>query len=87
MIEHCVVHCGKIEVGKRCLLSGIRGDLEGRQLRVPSEMCLQVLPLRRGDGGGGFVCLCFGVSDGIKESTTLWHGIQPSPPKVTIDSQ
>eukprot|EP00984_Skeletonema_dohrnii_P037983 scaffold40707_cov228-Skeletonema_dohrnii-CCMP3373.AAC.2 len=78
VIEHCTipftggsgVDNGKIIVGKRCLLSGIRGDLKGRDLCVPSEMCLQVLPLRQ--GVGGFVCLCFGVNDGIKEATTLY---------------
>jgi len=78
VIEHCTipftggsgVDNGKIVVGKRCLLSGIRGDLKGRDLCVPSEMCLQVLPLRQ--GVGGFVCLCFGVNDGIKEATTLY---------------
>ncbi len=80
VIEHCTIpFCGgsyatingKIIIGKRCLLSGIRGDLKGRDLSIPSEMCLQLLPLRQGDGGG-FVCLCFGVNDGIKEATTLY---------------
>ncbi len=80
VIEHCTIpFCGrsdaaingKIIIGKRCLLSGIRCDLKGRDLSIPSEMCLQLLPLRQGDGGG-FVCLCFGVNDGIKEATTLY---------------
>eukprot|EP00986_Skeletonema_menzelii_P014576 scaffold9781_cov80-Skeletonema_menzelii.AAC.3 len=77
VIEHCTIpfsggsggSIGKILVGKRCLLSGIRGDLNGRDLCIPSEMCLQLLPLRH---GGGFVCLCFGVNDGIKEATSLY---------------
>jgi galactokinase/mevalonate kinase-like predicted kinase len=87
VIEHCIIpyytggsssssgadNNGTIEVGKGCLLSGIRGDLKGRHIRIPSEMCLQILPLREGGGGGGdFVCLCFGVHDGIKEATTLY---------------
>ncbi len=79
VIEHCTIPFtgrsdsanGKIVVGNRCLLSGIRGDLKGRDLCIPSEMCLQLLPLRR-QRGSGFVCLCFGVHDGIKEATTLY---------------
>jgi len=82
VIENCIIPFtgsspddGTIEVGKGCLLSGIRGDLKGRHIRVPSDMCLQILPLRkerRCGAGGGFVCLCFGVYDGIKEATTLY---------------
>ena len=48
VIEHCTILAtdgGKIEVGQRCLLSGIRGNLMDKQLSVPSEMCLQMLPL------------------------------------------
>ena len=79
VIEHCTipfstgaqdVDSGKIMIGKRCLLSGVRGNLKGRDLCVPSEICLQILPLR--EGLGDFVCLCFGVNDGIKEATTLY---------------
>ena len=38
-------------------------------MSIPSEMCLQMLPLR---DGRGFVCLCFGVNDDIKGATKLY---------------
>ncbi|KAL7458249.1 hypothetical protein ACHAWC_009790 [Mediolabrus comicus] len=72
VIEHCTIFAtngGKMEVGQRCLLSGIRGDLMGKQFSVPSEICLQMLPLR---DGRGYVCLCFGVNDDIKGATKLY---------------
>jgi galactokinase/mevalonate kinase-like predicted kinase/tetratricopeptide (TPR) repeat protein len=72
VIEHCTIFAtdgGKMEIGQRCLLSGIRGNVIGKQLSVPSKICLQMLPLR---DGRGFVCLCFGVNDDIKGATTLY---------------
>eukprot|EP00804_Cyclotella_cryptica_P003724 CCRYP_008896-RB/>CCRYP_008896-RB protein AED:0.00 eAED:0.00 QI:323/1/1/1/1/1/2/1766/1214 len=76
LIEHSMVQQDNglsiaFEVGDRCLVSGLRPNIKGSSLRVPSGICLQVLPLTSSglhatSANRAFACLCFGVDDEIK---------------------
>ena len=93
VIEHCHLACARIQLGERCLLSGVRGRVKGSTLCLPRGTCLQLLPLRppkeatnpssegAGSATASFVCLCFGVDDGIKAAPpqtlfgVAWHDV------------
>lgn len=71
VVEHCDIQGDNenlltVEIGERCLISGIR-NIKGSFLRVPSGICLQLLSLTAARNSA-FVCLCFGVDDDIKAS-------------------
>lgn len=70
-LEHCLLDFG-CKIGDRCLISGMRPNIK-QPLRVPSRICVQLLPLKANTSytslpRKAFVCLCFGVDDDIKSS-------------------
>jgi fucokinase len=77
VLEHCLIDKGSdssfaIQIGERCIVSGIRPNIKG-SLHVPSGICLQLLPLRAeavsaSSFKSAFICLSFGVDDDIKAS-------------------
>lgn len=71
VIEHSFINCpnSTIEIGERCLLSGIRMNFNGcSSFHIPSGLCLQMLPLKKSNGSKNlYVCICLGVDDPIKD--------------------
>jgi len=71
VIEHSFMNCpnSTIEIGERCLLSGIRMNFNGcSSIHIPSGLCLQMLPLKKSNGKKkSYICICLGVDDPIKD--------------------
>ncbi len=72
VIEHSYMNCPNcaIEIGERCLLSGLRMDLNGfSSFHIPPGICLQMLPLKKTNfGNNSYLCICIGVDDLIKDA-------------------
>ena len=79
VVEHSFIECNdtRIHIGERCLISGIRGNWDGRPpFRVPPGICLQMLPLDRSKYEKDcFACVCLGVDDRIKDTPKTLFGI------------
>ncbi|EED86683.1 predicted protein [Thalassiosira pseudonana CCMP1335] len=75
VVEHCELDCTDacVVIGDRCLVSGLRRRIKGPSLRIPSGLCLQLLPLT--SDHENFVCLCFGVDDCIKGTPDSLFGL------------
>ncbi len=68
VVEHSHIFAKHVDVGSKCLLSGVRGSCES--LIIPSSMIFQMIPLSSNDDA--FVYMYLGLDDGIKSGETMW---------------
>ena len=68
IVEHCHLQGTTLKVGTNCVVSGLRGGSCRSPIEIPSNMVLQLLPLRQGKKDSQqYVCIYLGINDGIKE--------------------
>ncbi|EJK67806.1 hypothetical protein THAOC_11109 [Thalassiosira oceanica] len=76
VVEHCDLRSDEISIGENSLVSGVRDT--GGVFSIGGDLCLQLLPVRQSWKDANlpassdvarpcFVCLCFGINDGIKD--------------------
>lgn len=76
VVEHCNLRSDEIYIGENSLVSGVRKVITGGVFSIGKDLCLQLLPVRQSwrdanlpasSGVTCYVCLCFGINDGIKD--------------------